>query len=274
VAVARESLENQQRHLAQVQAFVDVGTRPDIDLAQVRTEVANARVQLIRAENQYAIGKARLNQAMGVEDAPDYELADETLAELPEEEASSSELLRGALVQRPELAALMRRSEAQRLYTRAAKGGFGPRLSVSTSFTDAGLDLRDLSWNWNAGVQLSWALFDGGEVRAAARESRALSRSLLAEQDAARQAISFELEQARLEVRAAKAVLGASAEALVAARERLKLAEGRYAAGVGNVIELGDAQLALTEAEAQRVQAEFGLSASRALLLRALGKDE
>jgi outer membrane protein len=274
VRVARENLANQERHLAQVQAFVDVGTRPEIDLAQVRTEVANARVQLIQADNALAIGKARLNQAMGVEGAPDYELAGDTLPALPEEDEPSDQVLRSALAQRPELSALARRAEAQRLLTRAAKGGYGPRLSASTSFTEAGLELDDLRWNWNAGVQLSWRLFDGAGTRAAARESEAIREGVLAEREAMRQAVHFELQQARLDVRAAKAVLGASGEALVAARERLKLAEGRYAAGVGNVIELGDAQLALTQAEAQQVQAEYSLAIARALLLRALGSAE
>jgi len=56
------------------------------------------------------------------------------------------------------------------------------------------------------------------------------------------------------------------------ARERLRLAEGRYAAGVGSPIELGDAQLALTTAQAQAVQAQYNLSSARADLLAALGQ--
>jgi outer membrane protein len=55
------------------------------------------------------------------------------------------------------------------------------------------------------------------------------------------------------------------------ARERLRLAEGRYASGVGSVIELGDSQLALTTAAAQVVQANYQLSSARADLLAALG---
>src|SRR5262249_33366723 len=51
VQVAKETLANQERHLAQIQGFVEVGTRPEIDLAQARTDRANARLQLINAEN-------------------------------------------------------------------------------------------------------------------------------------------------------------------------------------------------------------------------------
>ncbi len=49
--------------------------------------------------------------------------------------------------------------------------------------------------------------------------------------------------------------------------------ECRYETGVGNAVELGDSQLALATAAAQRVQSDFNLSASRAQLLRALGRE-
>jgi outer membrane protein len=47
VRVARETLDNQVRRIRQIEGFVRVGTRPEIDLAEARTDEANARVQLI-----------------------------------------------------------------------------------------------------------------------------------------------------------------------------------------------------------------------------------
>ncbi|MGZ3425302.1 MAG: TolC family protein, partial [Polyangia bacterium] len=52
----------------------------------------------------------------------------------------------------------------------------------------------------------------------------------------------------------------------------LRLAEGRYQAGVGSIIELGDAQVAATTAAAQKVQADYNVSTARAQLLNALGR--
>lgn len=274
VAVAQESLRNEQRHQEQAQAFVDVGTRAEIDLATARTAVANARVQLIHAENAYAIAKESLNQAIGLESESDYEIAAESLAPLPEEDRSSAELLRAATAQRPELLSLERRVRAHRLYVRAAKGGYGPALTASTSVTGGGTEMSNLVGNWNAGILLTWPLLQGGATRAQTMLAQANEQSIRADQDAERLAVRFEVEQARLGVRAAKAVQEAAMEALESAREQLKLAEGRYAEGVGNVIELGDAQVALTNAEGQRVQADYGLSMARALLLQALGRSE
>ena len=53
---------------------------------------------------------------------------------------------------------------------------------------------------------------------------------------------------------------------------RLGLAEGRYGAGIGSMIELGDSQVALTAASAQEIQAVFNLATARARLLQALGQ--
>ncbi|MFL5274071.1 MAG: TolC family protein, partial [Anaeromyxobacteraceae bacterium] len=72
VGVARDNLANQELHLRQTEAFVRIGTRPEIDLALARTARANAQVQLINAENAYATAKAQLNQAMGVEESTEY----------------------------------------------------------------------------------------------------------------------------------------------------------------------------------------------------------
>jgi outer membrane protein len=129
-----------------------------------------------------------------------------------------------------------------------------------------------MTWNWNAGATLTWNLFQGGLTSAQVREAEASTVGLEAQLASLQQQARFELEQARLAVRAAKAALGAAAEALVNARERLRLAEGRYQIGAGSIIELGDAQVALTSAAAQKVQADYTLASARAQLLAALAR--
>lgn len=272
LAVARDTLANQERHLSQVQGFVEVGTRSQIDLAQTRADRANARLQLINAENGYQSAKAQLNQAMGIEGATDYDVADESLARIEGEDRSVDALIREAVHARPEFAALSHQLRAQELTLGAIKGAYGPSLSVSTGLSEGGREIDNMAWNWNAGVLLSWPLFQGGQTWSQVQEASANLVNLRAQVDSLRQQIRLEIDQARLGVRAAIAAIGAAEEVVINAKERLNLAEGRYQTGVGNVIELGDAQLALTNAEAQRVQAEYNLASARAKLLKALGR--
>jgi len=272
VGVARDTLANTERHLEQIRAFVEVGTRPPIDLVQARVDVANARVRLIQAENGYATARVQVEQAVGATDLGPWEIADESLPPVPGEEAAPEPLLAEALAARPELAALSEQLRGQDLTARALQGGYLPSLGVSAGVTESGTWPEDLSSGWNTAVTLSWPLFQGGATRGQVREARANATAIDAQIEQLRQSVRLELEQARLGVRAAQATLGASEEAAEAARERLTLAEGRYQTGVGNLLELADAQVALTTALGQRVQSEFQLAVARSQLLKALGR--
>jgi outer membrane protein len=273
VAVARESLANEDAHLKQVQAFVQVGTRPEIDLAQARAARANAQVQVIQAENAYDTARAQLVQAMGVVRATDFDIGDDVLPAVPGEDQPLDPLFAEALASRPELVSFGEQERAQTLARSAARAGYLPTVGAEADVS-RGLasTLPDGASNWGASVTLTWNLFQGGATRAAVREAEANLTALSAQDEQFRQQIRLDVEQARLAVRASRATLGSAGEAETAARERLRLAEGRYRAGAGSIIELGDAQVAASSAAAQRVQSEFNLAASRAQLLRALGR--
>jgi outer membrane protein len=273
VTVAVDTLANQQKHLDQIQGFVDVGTRPEIDLAQAKTNVANAEVQLITARNAYATAKAQLNQAIGVEGSTDFDVADEAQPPVAGEEESTDQLLDEALHARPEIVALQEELRAQQLSVRAIQGALGPSLVFSTGFTNAGEQASNLAWNWSAGFGLAIPIFEGGQTRAQIRVAQANLAGIQAQADGERLQVRLEVERARLAVDAAKAALTAAGEALVNARDQLRLAEGRYETGVGNIIELSDAQLSLTSAAYQQVQAEYSLAQARAGLIKALGRD-
>jgi len=271
-AVAQENLTNQRRHLDQIQGMVEVGQRPQIDLSQALAATANAQVQLINAENAYTTSRLLLNQAMGVEGSIDYEVADDALPPLPEEEAPPDALLKAALQARPDLAAAEQQIRVQQLTIRSIQGAYAPTLSGNAGFTQGGTALDNLGWNLSAGVTLSWQLFQGGLTRAQVHEAEANLVNAAAQLDVIKQQVRVDVEQSRLAVRAAKTALASSKQALVAAREQRQQAEARYLNGAGSVIELGDAQIAEATAGAQVVQTDFQLATARAQLLRALGR--
>ena len=272
LSVAVETLQNQQKHREQTEAFVKSGTRPDIDLAQARTDEANANLALVNATNTYETARQTLNLAMGVEGSTDYEVADDEAPGVPGEEQPLQPLLDEALKARPEQATLEAQVKAQRQTLRSIEGQYWPSISANAGFTQGGNAVDNIGWNLSIGATASWQLFQGFATRSQAREAEANLASFAAQADLLRQQIRADVDAARLAIRAAGSSRTAAKEALQNARERLRLAEERYQQGVGNAIELGDAQLALTLAESQSVQADYRLSSARALLLRALGR--
>jgi outer membrane protein len=271
VTVAEESVANQKRHVAQIEGLVKVGIRPEIDLASTLTDLANAQVQQINAVNAVRVAKAQLGQAMGIT-RDDYDLTDADLKAPPDEEEPLTGLVDKALRARPEVAVLEQQRRAQALTLASDRGAYGPSLGVIASATEAGLALDALVPNWFLGLNLNWALLQGGLTTGQVHEAAATLRGFDAQMDALRLQVRVDVEQAQLNLYAAKATSTASEKALTNAREQLRLAEARYTQGLGSVIELNDAQVAFTTAEAQLVQARYGILIARAQLLGALGR--
>ncbi len=287
VAVARQTLGNRQRHLEQIRGFVHAGTRPDIDLAQAVADEANARVQVIRSENNYAVARAELNRAMGTTGGTDYDVADETLPPQPGEASPVGALIDEAIRARPDVAAMETQIRAQELTVRATRDGYWPSLNLIAGAESVGqsfgkshvldnfgqmVPYGGMAWNLFGGVQLTWQLFQGLLTRGQVHEANANLDALRAQHDALVQQVWVAVEQAALAVRASQEALVASGEALKGAQARLRMADGRYAAGVGSIIELSDAELAAELAAAQEVGAEYDLSTARAALCLALGR--
>jgi outer membrane protein len=273
VDVGQEALANQERHLAQVQAFIDIGTRAPIDLATAKAARANAEVDLIRAQGAYEQAKAILAQAMGIDGALPGEVATEDYPAVQGEDQPTDALLEEAMKGRADVAALEDRVSAQEASVRAATGGYGPHLDLGASAGAIGPSLDALRPNVDLGVSLTAPLFEGGSQRAVAGQERATLVVLQAQADALRQQVRLAIEQARVAVVSGKAAVSAADEAVEAARQQLELAQGRYDAGVGNAVELADAQLGLRNAEAQRVQTAFALADARARLEAAVGRN-
>jgi outer membrane protein len=272
VAVASDALKNQERHLEQINGLAEHGMRPEIDRVTAQTNVANAQVQLIAAQNAYVLACAALDQAIGLSVAAGYEPADDEMGPVPEEDAPIERLLEIALRDRPEIASFAQQRRAQEQIVGAARGAYGPSVFAQANLSEQGIALDHLTPNWWVGALLSWQFFQGGVTAGQVHEAKATLRTIVAQEEAFKLGVRVDVEQSSLAVHAARATLAAARFAVTNARRQLELAESRYAVGMGSVIELGDSQITQTQAEAQEVNARYTLASARAALLGALGR--
>jgi outer membrane protein TolC len=267
IRVQEQSLERADLNLRSARGFFEVGTRPKSDVARAEVDVANARVDLIRARNAERVARVALNTAMGIPaDAPTQV---QDILFYQQVQLDPRQLQTLALSQRPEykqVRLLVDQAEAQ---LRRAHRDFLPDVTGRGTYGGVRSDLNEV---WEIGVNLSWNLFDGGNMIAQVREKRSLVESARAQVKVTELNIGQEVEQAFLVVNEAQERIAATQTAVASAQENFRLAQGRFDAGVGTILELTDAQLFLTQAQNTEAQALADYRVALAALERATGR--
>lgn len=250
IRVAEQSLERANLNLRSAKGFFEVGTRPKSDVARAEVDVANARVDLIRGRNAERQARAALNTAMAIEvDAPTQ--VQDNLAYTPV--VLSPRVLREEAVRlRPEMRQARLRLEAAQATERQTFRNFFPTVSGSGTY---GATTSEFNEAWSLGLSLNWVLYDGGGRVGKWREAKANAEAAEARVRAQELDIQRQVEQAQLAVAEADERIQAAQVAVASAQENFRLAQGRFDAGVGTILELTDAQLALTQSQNTEAQA-------------------
>jgi outer membrane protein TolC len=269
-AVADQTVRSNRKQLEQAIGRNEVGFAPRIDVTRSEVLVAQAELDQLAARNNATVAEETLRNALGLDAPIDFEIADE----LSRRAVVLDEA--GALV-----AAYESRSDLQGLIAlqRAADEDVSqyrrqhlPTVSADASYgwSNSEFPLQD---NWVFGASVNVPIFSGGLTEGRVAEARANLRGLQADERTLRQQIDLEVRRASLDVQRSAQSIDVSARAAQQAAENLALAEGRYETGVGNVIELTDAQVQKTSAEAEHVGALYDYQVAVAALEQAIGRE-
>jgi len=225
-------------------------------------------LNLIRAQNAFRIAIATLNNTMGVPEAPDYEIDDNLYFE--KYEMTFEEAIDNAYRNRPDLASLVSKRLASEKSIELAKTGYYPTLTGNAAYNWGG-EKFPLDDGWNVGVTLSFPLFSGFLTTYQVAESKANLNVIMANEVFLKQSIYLEVQQAYMTLRAAEDAIPAAKLGVDQARENLDIANGRYSAGVGNPIEVSDAEVSLVTARTFYIQALYADKVAQASLEKAMG---
>jgi TolC family type I secretion outer membrane protein len=279
VGVADAALARSELNLRSAQGFFDVGTKPKSDVTKAEVEVANARVDVIRARNLVRLSQTTLANALGLEATVPIEIND--ILTYEPVTLDSTQLLAEALGNRPELRQSQARLDAARAQLSGAKARYLPDLTVNgsagTASDDAIVSTDGVSGvsfgdTWSIAGVLTWNLFEGFFTQARVKETQALVETARADYETVELQVRLEVEQSYIAVVEAAERYGATEKAVESAQENLRLAQGRYDAGVGTILELTEAQLSLTNAEADSVRAVTDYRVGLAVLDRVVGR--
>jgi TolC family type I secretion outer membrane protein len=268
--VAKETVGQYQQHLDQANGFFEVGVKPKFDVTKAEVDLSNAQLSLITADNALKIARVTLNNAMGLSNAPEYRIED-SLA-FVKKDLTLAKALDTTMQNRPEILATERRVKAAEENVSLAKKGFFPVISGSAAYGRA--SINDASFKqdgWNAGVSVSIPIFSGFLTYHQVKEADANYNAAKANYDLLKLNIVLEVQQAYLNLVAAADRIPTSELAQRQATENLDIASGRYAAGVGNPIEVTDAQVTYTNAKTTYTQALYDYNVAIANLDKSMG---
>jgi len=281
VQVNLAALDRAEVNLRSAKGFFQVGTQPKSFVTRAEVDVANGRVNVIRAQNAVNLARVALNTAMGIAVNAPTEVKD--LLAYQEFPTNRDLLVSEALRNRPEYRQVKAQADGALASVRQTFRDFFPNLFGSGTYGVVGVTgvppassrtsgFIDSGNQWNVGLTLSWSIFDGGARIARYKEAKANVEAAQARVRDTELQIWQNVEQSYLNLGEAEERIGAAQKAVESAEENYQLARGRFDAGVANIIELTDAQLALTQAQSDEAQALSDYRIAIARLERALGR--
>ena len=278
-----EAYERSRVHRDLAKRGVDSGLRSPIELTRAEADLARFDVGRIKARGGLALAQNVFAASMG---APDSAIDTSGEAPQPSDMPTMAQAVQMAASRDPFLAGAVAQLKASEQRTRAVGAELRPDLSLTATLTGraggappssalqptpgGGGWLPDVP-NWDVGLVLSWPLFDGtiSARRDAAQATEQVRRD---EIDVVREQEVAQVRQAYVKVGVARSALVALENAVTAAHANYDQADARFRAGIGNAVELADAEAVRTDAEIQRALGQFELAQARATFGRAIAE--
>lgn len=279
IKVQESNVELLQQQLKTATERYDAGTVSSFEKLRAEVAVANARVPLITARNNYrlaieslrlALGFTMSQSEMGRKEPVFQGTLDFTPAQFDRLAA-----LETARAKRPDLERINRLAEAREEGVTSARsayypnvaafGGWALRKGPTNSFGDS-------NNGWLVGVQSQWSIFDGRVTQGRVAQAKSLLAQTQLTLTEARLAVDVEVSRAHSQWQQATELAEASARVVEQATEAVRLANARYNAGTGTQLDVLAAQVELTTARTNQIQAYYSYNVAVAALRKAIGQ--
>jgi outer membrane protein len=270
--VQEETVRQYQSLLKQAQGFYQVGLKAKIDVTKAEANLYDAEASLIKAKNAVDLARVTLMTALGLKTWPFTQVED--VLEVKGQPQSLEELKTQAQQRRPELLKNRHQQNYNEAAIKVAQAGYFPVFTSNMAYGWQSLDqpFANQPSTWYVGAAMTFPLFEGLSTAYSVNQTKAQLRATVANSEVLRQNVAKEVEQTYLDVKSGWELIRASKKALEAARENLRLAWGRYQAGVSTIIEVTDAQVQFSQADLKFVQALYDYRVFEAKLDKAIGK--
>lgn len=269
--VAADRLRRAAQQLGVARVRVQSGETIATDSLQLLLEVNRARLEVLRRDSALAVARLRLGRQIGLSGPADAAPLDTAaLRPLPVTlEAAVAELrARG-----PELEAARARERRAGAALAAEREDYLPTvaLSATAGAYDAEFFPSALKRNQLA-LTVSWPIWDGGRREVTVARARAQRDVARAQREERERAAAEEMAQAYTGYGTARAGIELALVGVSVSAETYRVQGARYREGATTILDLLEAQVSLSEAEAALVQARYAAQLALAQIEALLGR--
>ncbi|MCM1338813.1 MAG: TolC family protein [Muribaculaceae bacterium] len=268
--VATDNVEKYQLFYNQAKALYKSGMNPKVDVTIAETNLSNAKLNLIKAENSVNLAMAKLNNVMGLPYLQKYEVS-EKLKYQPIN-LTFTQAIEIAREARPELKHAEIKVEGAHQTVNLTKKSFLPTISVEGQHQRGGRNWTS-NYGFNYGAYLTFPTINGMLIRNEIKEARYYYDKELANARNTQNNIYLEIQNAYLTLEEKRSQLPYAIIQVKQAKENYELSFGRYKVGEGSPTELKDAQNTYEQAQLTYYTALYEYNSAKANLEKSIGKN-
>jgi len=273
--IAMELVGQAQAHYEETKQKYDQGTASKFDVLQSKVQVSRLIPQLINANNAIELLKAEFKQALFLDMKEDIKISGKLKHK--EIEVKEDDFLKEAYSGNPQMILKLLGIDMQKWAIEFAKAGWMPQVSANASYNFTSDNLNNMvnptHDNWNVGVKVSIAIFDGFATKAKVDEAKARYNQARFQKENIVEQLAVDVKNACLNLGEAKAIIEAERDSVFEAKEALRLSEVRFNNGVGINLDVLDSQVALAQVEQLLAQGIYDYIMAKAELDRTMGRE-
>lgn len=279
--VAKEAKALSDEHLRVARARYKAGEATEYEVLRAEVETANLDSQLIKAENAVQLATIALKNIIGLKEEQDVNIIGEL--EPVDFDITLEECINLAKSKRPEVIQMRYQKKLAGHNYELAIGNYIPNLALVGNYqsltnkrnTERIFDGPEDKWfeSYSVMLVLSVPIFDGlynyGKIKEAKWGIRKINEFDL-QLD---KAIELEIKQAYSSLLEAKKVMSAGEKNVNTARRAVEIAQVQYKNGLITSVELLSAEVGLTQAKTNYLQAKYDYMIAVAKLKKAIGEN-
>lgn len=271
------NLKNAEDNFRNASVLAAQGLISEYDKLRAEVGLANVRPEVIRAESNLELAINGLKLALGIPFGQPIEV--EGMLEFkPVDDGVLEEAPSTVLKQNPGLIALRYQEDVNDAYTAIERSNYLPSLAAFGNYqfqaqkNDLRISAHDFVRSSVVGLSLSLNIFNGLRTGARVEQAELETRKTQESIKRAEMTLQTAVQSTLMSLKRARERVEAQGRTVELAEQGYRIASTRFRSGSGTQLEVTDAQLALTTAKTNRMQAIYDYHVASMELDQLLGR--